>query len=158
MDYAYNRKQTKDFDWMLTKLMEMRNFRKKYKIQQTNCFLTNLSKNYTWNEKIKIKIDYLDDDYLIVLSSVDWVNKLNNKPLKFVAGYPKNWERKGLKKIPNFILINGEGLMLPKEASQATKDCFNSLVENAIDIGENIEKNLYKFQKDISLKSFNITR
>ena len=158
MDYAYNRKQTKDFDWMLTKLMEMRNFRKKYKIQQTNCFLTNLSKNYTWNEKIKIKIDYLDDDYLIVLSSVDWVNKLNNKPLKFVIGYPKNWERKGLKKIPAFILINGEGLMLPKEASQATKDCFNSLVENAIDIGENIEKNLYKFQKDISLKSFNITR
>lgn len=158
MDYAYNRKQTKDFDWMLTKLMEMRNFRKKYKIQQTNCFLTNLSKNYTWNEKIKIKIDYLDDDYLIVLSSADWINKLNNKPLKFVAGYPKNWERKGLKKIPNFILINGEGLMLPKEASQATKDCFNSLVENAIDIGENIEKNLYKFQKDISLKSFNITR
>ena len=89
MDYAYNRKQTKDFDWMLTKLMEMRNFRKKYKIQQTNCFLTNLSKNYTWNEKIKIKIDYLDDDYLIVLSSVDWVNKLNNKPLKCVIGYPK---------------------------------------------------------------------
>lgn len=158
MDYAYNRKQVKDFDWMLTKLMEMRNFRKKYKIQQTNCFLTNLSKNYTWNEKIKIKIDYLDDDYLIVLSSVDWVNKLNNKPLKFVAGYPKNWERKGLKKIPIFILKNGGGLMLPKEASQAAKDCFNSLVENAIDIGENIEKNLYKFQKDISLKSFNITR
>lgn len=158
MDYAYNRKQVKDFDWMLTKLIEMRNFRKKYKIQQTNCFLTNLSKNYTWNEKIKIKIDYLDDDYLIVLSSADWINKLNNKPLKFVAGYPKNWERKGLKKIPTFILINGEGLMLPKEASQAAKDCFNSLVENAIDIGENIEKNLYKFQKDISLKSFNITR
>ena len=121
MDYAYNRKQTKDFDWMLTKLMEMRNFRKKYKIQQTNCFLTNLSKNYTWNEKIKIKIDYLDDDYLIVLSSVNWVNKLNNKPLKFIIGHPKNWERKGLKKIPTFILINGEGLMLPKEASQAAK-------------------------------------
>ena len=156
MDYAY--KQIKDFKWMLTELIKMRDFRKKYKIQQTGCFLTNLSKNYTWNEKIKIKIDYLDDDYLIVLSSVDWVNKLNNKPLKFVIGYPKNWERKGLKKIPTFILINGEGLMLPKEASQAAKDCFNSLVENAIDIGENIEKNLYKFQKDISLKSFNIAR
>ena len=156
MDYDY--KQIKDFKWMLTKLIKMRDFRKKYKILQTGCFLTNLSKNYTWNEKIKIKIDYLDDDYLIALSSVDWVNKLNNKPLKFIIGYPKNWERKGFKKIPTFILINGEGLMLPKEASQAAKDCFNSLVENAIDIGENIEKNLYKFQKDISLKSFNITR
>ena len=158
MDYAYNRKQVKDFDWMLTKLMEMRNFRKKYKIQQINCFLTNLSKNYTWNEKIKIKIDYLDDDYLIVLSSTDWVNKLNNKPIKIISNLPNEWERKGFKKIPALILINGEGLMLPKEVNQAAKDCFNSLVENAIDIGENIEKNLYKFQKDISLKSFNITR
>lgn len=158
MDYAYNRKQTEDFNWMLTKLVEMRVFRKKYKIQQTNCFLTNLSKNYTWNEKIKIKIDYLDDDYLIVLSSADWVNKLNNKPIKIISNLPNEWERKGFKKIPALILINGEGLMLPKEASQAVKDCFNSLVENAIDIGENIEKNLYKFQKDISLKSFNITR
>lgn len=158
MDYTYSRKQIKDFQWMLTKLMEMRNFRKKYKIQQTNCFLTNLSKNYTWNEKIKIKIDYLDDDYLITLSSTDWVNKLNNKPIKIISNLPNEWERKGLKKIPALILINGEGLMLPKEASQAAKDCFNSLVENAIDIGENIEKNLYKFQKDISLKSFNITR
>ena len=135
---------------------------KKLGINLTNDQIDKLARFYqllvTWNEKIKIKIDYLDDDYLIVLSSVVWVNKLNNKPLKFVAGYPKNWERKGLKKIPTFILINGEGLMLPKEASQAAKDCFNSLVENAIDIGENIEKNLYKFQKDISLKSFNITR
>ena len=156
MDYTYNRKQTKDFDWMLTKLIEMKIFRKKYKLQQTNCFLTNLSKNYTWNEKIKIKIGYLDDDFPIVLSSADWVNKLNNKPIKLAAGFPKNWKRKVLKKIPTFILINGEGLMLPKEASQAAKDCFNSLVENAIDIGENIEKNLYKFQKDISLKSFNL--
>ena len=156
MDYAY--KQIKDFKWMLTELIKMRDFRKKYKIQQTGCFLTNLSKNYTWNEKIKIKIDYLDDDYLITLSSTGWINRINNEPLKFIIGYPKNWKRKGLKKIPTFILINGEGLMLPKEASQAAKDCFNSLVENAIDIGENIEKNLYKFQKDISLKSFNITR
>ena len=48
--------------------------------------------------------------------------------------------------------------MIPNEVNQAAKDCLNSLVENAIDIGENIEKNLYKFQKDISLKSFNITR
>lgn len=156
MEYAYNRKQTKGFDWMLTKLMEMRTFRKKYKLQQTNCFLTNLSKNYTWNEKIKIKIDYLDDDFLIVLSSADWVNKLNNKPIKIAAGFSKNWKRKGLKKIPTFMLINGEGLILPKEASQAAKDCFNSLVENAVDIGENIEKNLCKFQKDVSLKSFNL--
>ena len=156
MDYAY--KQIKDFEWMLTKLIKMRDFRKKYKILQTGCFLTNLSKNYTWNEKIKIKIDYLDDDYLITLSSTGWVNRLNNNPLKFIIGYPKNWKRKGFKKIPTFGLINGEGLMIPNEVNQATKDCFNSLVENAIDIGENIEKNLYKFQKDISLKSFNIVR
>ena len=47
MDYAY--KQIKDFKWMLTELIKMRDFRKKYKIQQTGCFLTNLSKNYTWN-------------------------------------------------------------------------------------------------------------
>ena len=156
MDYAY--KQIKDFKWMLTKLIKMRDFRKKYKIQQTGCFLTNLSKNYTWNEKIKIKIDYLDDDYLITLSSTGWINRINNEPLKFIIGYPKNWKRKGFKKIPTFGLINGEGLMIPNEISQAAKDCLNSLVENAIDIGENIEKNLYKFQKDISLKSFNIAR
>ncbi len=156
MDYAY--KQIKDFKWMLTKLIKMRDFRKKYKILQTGCFLTNLSKNYTWNEKIKIKIDYLDDDYLITLSSTGWINRLNNEPLKFIIGFPKNWKRKGFKKIPSFGLINGEGLMIPNEISQAVKDCLNSLVENAIDIGENIEKNLYKFQKDISLKSFNITR
>lgn len=156
MDYAY--KQIKDFKWMLTKLIKMRDFRKKYKIQQTGCFLTNLSKNYTWNEKIKIKIDYLDDDYLITLSSTGWINRINNEPLKFIIGYPKNWKRKGFKKIPNFILINSEGLIIPKEVNQAAKDCFNSLVENAIEIGENIEKNLYKFQKDISLKSFNIIR
>ena len=99
MDYAYNRKQTEDFNWMLTKLVEMRVFRKKYKIQQTNCFLTNLSKNYTWNEKIKIKIDYLDDDYLITLSSTDWVNKLNNKPIKIISNLPNEWERKGFKNI-----------------------------------------------------------
>ena len=154
MDYAY--KQIKDFKWMLTKLIKMRDFRKKYKIQQTGCFLTNLSKNYTWNEKIKIKIDYLDDDYLITLSSTGWINRINNEPLKFIIGYPKNWKRKGFKKIPTFGLINGEGLMIPNEISQAAKDCLNSLVENAIDIGENIEKNLYKFQKDISLKSFNV--
>ena len=55
MDYAY--KQIKDFEWMLKKLIKMRDFRKKYKILQTGCFLTNLSKNYTWNEKIKIKIE-----------------------------------------------------------------------------------------------------
>ena len=156
MDYAY--KQIKDFKWMLTKLIKMRDFRKKYKILQTGCFLTNLSKNYTWNEKIKIKIDYLDDDYLITLSSTGWINRLNNEPLKFIIGFPKNWKRKGFKKIPSFGLINGEGLMIPNEISQAVKDCLNSLVENAIDIGENIEKNLYKFQKDISLKSFNIAR
>ena len=156
MDYAY--KQIKDFEWMLKKLIKMRDFRKKYKILQTGCFLTNLSKNYTWNEKIKIKIDYLDDDYLITLSSTGWVNKLNNKPLKFIIGYPKNWKRKGFKKVPAFGLINSDGLMIPNEISQAAKDCLNSLVENAIDIGENIEKNLYKFQKDISLKSFNIAR
>ena len=156
MDYAY--KQIKDFEWMLKKLIKMRDFRKKYKILQTGCFLTNLSKNYTWNEKIKIKIDYLDDDYLITLSSTGWVNKLNNKPLKFIIGYPKNWKRKGFKKVPTFGLINGEGLMIPNEVNQTAKDCLNSLVENAIDIGENIEKNLYKFQKDISLKSFNIVR
>ena len=154
MDYAY--KQIKDFEWMLKKLIKMRDFRKKYKILQTGCFLTNLSKNYTWNEKIKIKIDYLDDDYLITLSSTGWINRINNEPLKFIIGYPKNWKRKGFKKIPTFGLINGEGLMIPNEVNQATKDCFNSLVENAIDIGENIEKNLYKFQKDISLKSFNV--
>ena len=154
MDYAY--KQIKDFEWMLKKLIKMRNFRKKYKILQTGCFLTNLSKNYTQNEKIKIKIDYLDDDYLITLSSTGWVNKLNNKPLKFIVGYPKNWKRKGFKKIPTFGLINSEGLIIPNEVNQAAKDCLNSLVENAIDIGENIEKNLYKFQKDISLKSFNV--
>ena len=156
MDYAY--KQIKDFKWMLTKLIKMRDFRKKYKIQQTNCFLTNLSKNYTWNEKIKIKIDYLDDDYLITLSSTGWINRINNEPLKFIIGYPKNWKRKGFKKFPTFELINSDGLMIPKEVNQAAKDCLNSLVENAIDIGENIEKNLYKFQKDISLKSFNIAR
>ena len=156
MDYDY--KQIKDFKWMLTKLIKMRDFRKKYKILQTGCFLTNLSKNYTWNEKIKIKIDYLDDDYLITLSSTGWINRINNEPLKFIIGYPKNWKRKGFKKIPTFGLINGEGLMIPNEISQAAKDCLNSLVENAIDIGENIEKNLYKFQKDISLKSFNIAR
>lgn len=156
MDYNY--KQIKDFEWMLKKLIKMRDFRKKYKILQTGCFLTNLSKNYTWNEKIKIKIDYLDDDYLITLSSTGWVNRLNNNPLKFIVGYPKNWKRKGFKKVPTFGLINGEGLMIPNEISQVAKDCLNSLVENAIDIGENIEKNLYKFQKDISLKSFNIVR
>ena len=156
MDYAY--KQIKDFKWMLTELIKMRDFRKKYKIIQTGCFLTNLSKNYTWNEKIKIKIDYLDDDYLITLSSTGWINRINNEPLKFIIGYPKNWKRKGFKKIPTFELINSEGLMIPNEVSQAAKDCLNSLVENAIDIGENIEKNLYKFQKDISLKSFNIAR
>ena len=156
MDYDY--KQIKDFKWMLTKLIKMRGFRKKYKIIQTGCFLTNLSKNYTWNEKIKIKIDYLDDDYLITLSSTGWINRLSNNPLKFIIGYPKNWKRKGFKKIPTFGLINGEGLMIPNEVNQAAKDCLNSLVENAIDIGENIEKNLYKFQKDISLKSFNIAR
>ena len=156
MDYAY--KQIKDFKWMLTELIKMRDFRKKYKIQQTGCFLTNLSKNYTWNEKIKIKIDYLDDDFLITLSSTGWINRINNEPLKFIIGYPKNWKRKGFKKIPTFGLINGEGLIIPNEVSQAAKDCLNSLVENAIDIGENIEKNLYKFQKDISLKSFNIAR
>ena len=154
MDYAY--KQIKDFEWMLKKLIKMRDFRKKYKIQQTGCFLTNLSKNYTWNEKIKIKIDYLDDDFLITFSSTGWINRLNNKPLKFIIGYPNNWKRKGFKKIPTFGLINGEGLIIPNEVSQAAKDCLNSLVENAIDIGENIEKNLYKFQKDISLKSFNV--
>ena len=154
MDYDY--KQIKDFKWMLKKLIKMRDFRKKYKIQQTGCFLTNLSKNYTWNEKIKIKIDYLDDDFLITFSSTGWINRLNNKPLKFIIGYPKNWKRKGFKKIPTFGLINGEGLIIPNEVSQAAKDCLNSLVENAIDIGENIEKNLYKFQKDISLKSFNV--
>ena len=156
MDYAY--KQIKDFKLMLTELIKMRDFRKKYKIQQTGCFLTNLSKNYTWNEKIKIKIDYLDDDYLITLSSTGWINRINNEPLKFIIGYPKNWKRKGFKKIPTFELINSDGLMIPNEVNQATKDCLNSLVENAIDIGENIEKNLYKFQKDISLKSFNIAR
>lgn len=156
MDYAY--KQIKDFKWMLTELIKMRDFRKKYKIQQTGCFLTNLSKNYTWNEKIKIKIDYLDDDYLITLSSTGWINRINNEPLKFIIGYPKNWKRKGFKKIPTFELINSDGLIIPNEVSQAAKDCLNSLVENAIDIGENIEKNLYKFQKDISLKSFNIVR
>ena len=156
MDYAY--KQIKDFKWMLTELIKMRDFRKKYKIQQTGCFLTNLSKNYTWNEKIKIKIDYLDDDYLITLSSIGWINRINNEPLKFIIGYPKNWKRKGFKKIPTFELINSDGLMIPNEVNQAAKDCLNSLVENAIDIGENIEKNLYKFQKDISLKSFNIAR
>ena len=156
MDYDY--KQIKDFKWMLTKLIKMRDFRKKYKIQQTGCFLTNLSKNYTWNEKIKIKIDYLDDDYLITLSSTGWINRINNEPLKFIIGYPKKWKIKGFKKIPTFELINSDGLMIPNEVSQAAKDCLNSLVENAIDIGENIEKNLYKFQKDISLKSFNIAR
>lgn len=156
MDYAY--KQIKDFKWMLTELIKMRDFRKKYKIQQTGCFLTNLSKNYTWNEKIKIKIDYLDDDFLITLSSTGWINRINNEPLKFIIGYPNNWKRKGFKKIPTFGLINGEGLIIPNEVSQAAKDCLNSLVENAIDIGENIEKNLCKFQKDISLKSFNIAR
>ena len=156
MDYAY--KQIKDFKWMLTELIKMRDFRKKYKIQQTSCFLTNLSKNYTWNEKIKIKIDYLDDDYLITLSSTGWINRINNEPLKFIIGYPKNWKRKGFKKFPTFELINSDGLMIPNEVNQAAKDCLNSLVENAIDIGENIEKNLYKFQKDISLKSFNIAR
>ena len=156
MDYAY--KQIKDFKWMLTKLIKMRDFRKKYKIQQTGCFLTNLSKNYTWNEKIKIKIDYLDDDYLITLTSTGSINRINNEPLKFIIGYPKNWKRKGFKKIPTFELINSDGLMIPNEVSQAAKDYLNSLVENAIDIGENIEKNLYKFQKDISLKSFNIVR
>ena len=154
MDYAY--KQIKDFKWMLTELIKMRDFRKKYKIQQTGCFLINLSKNYTWNEKIKIKIDYLDDDFLITFSSTGWINRLNNKPLKFIIGYPNNWKRKGFKKIPTFGLINSEGLIIPNEVSQAAKDCLNSLVENAIDIGENIEKNLYKFQKDISLKSFNV--
>ena len=107
---------------------------------------------------VECYIDYLDDDYLITLSSTGWINRINNEPLKFIIGYPKNWKRKGFKKFPTFELINSDGLMIPNEVNQAAKDCLNSLVENAIDIGENIEKNLYKFQKDISLKSFNITR
>lgn len=164
--YAINYSKRKEWESAFETIKKIKEFRKKHKIQNTQCFLTNLTKNFTW-KNVKIKIDYLDEKYdlkpdCLVFSSDNWINKFdNNKKIKFIvtSDWKKNFKTAGFLKV--FPSINCDGntdFYFPTEIEEAIFECFLMLSENIVDIQETLQKNLETFIQDASLKNFGITR
>ena len=154
----YTHKQIKAYENAIKTLKKINDFKNTHGIKNTQCFLTELPKNYSYKEKTKIKIDYFNENwYGIVLSSANWMNSLTKEKIEFEIAPTKEWKKKLFKKAPIFLCHGNFGFLVPKEIVLALQECFNSLMLAMPDIEENLEKNFLKFVKTTSMKNFGVS-
>lgn len=149
----FSKKEKQELEKIFNSLDNIQNLKKRYDIKNTQCFLTEIPKNFTSSKGVKIKIEYLHPEYKIIFSSPSWKNVLNEEKIFFRF---KNWSKEKLKSVPNFICHGNNGLYFPEDIYLSLEECLKTILNNEIPISELLEKNLKKYKTEISKKNFSI--
>lgn len=155
--YAIKRSSVKEWLELFKTIEKMNKFKKEHKIQNTNCFLTNVVKSFTW-KNIKIKLSY-DYEKGIILSSDKWISSCGKKKESIGFILYDNWSRVSMfsnKFLPRFTLFGNSGFEVPDEIGEAIFECFTMLTNNVVEINDTINKNIETFKRKTSLKNFGL--
>lgn len=149
----FSKKEKQELEKIFDSLNNIQNLKKQYDIKNTQCFLTEIPKNFTSSKGIKIKIEYLHPEHKIIFSSPSWKNILNEEKIFFRF---KSWSKEKLKTVPNFICHGNNGFYFPGDIYLSLEECLKTILNNEIPISELLEKNLKKYKTEISKKNFSI--
>ena len=149
----FSKKERQELKKIFDSLDNIQNLKKQYNIKNTQCFLTEIPKNFTSSKGVKIKIEYLHPKHKIIFSSPNWKNILNEEKifLRF-----KGWSKERLKFVPEFICHGNNEFYFPDNIYVSLVECLKTILNNEIPISELLEKNLKKYKIEITKKNFSI--